>query len=166
MKKELCFEVKLDVKDLWQFSMYHANAGMLGIVNLLFTLAALFLIVTRWGMLTTPYRALLVVCALMFTVWQPLLLYHKARKQAKATAVKEPMILVFGEEGLKVEQNGQEALFAWDQMGRLDKMPTMVILYMDRVHAYLLPKSVMGNREEEFYEMVREYLPKERRKRI
>lgn len=166
MKKELCFEVKLDVKDLWQFSMYHANAGMLGIVNLLFTLAALFLIVTRWGMLTTPYRALLVVCALMFTVWQPLLLYHKARKQAKATAVKEPMILVFGEEGLKVEQNGQEALFAWDQMGRLDKMPTMVILYMDRVHAYLLPKSVMGNREEEFYEMVREYLPKERRRRI
>lgn len=166
MKKELCFEVKLDVKDLWQFSMYHANAGMLGIVNLLFTLAALFLIVTRWGMLTTPYRALLVVCALMFTVWQPLLLYHKARKQAKATAVKEPMLLVFGEEGLKVEQNGQEALFAWDQMGRLDKMPTMVILYMDRVHAYLLPKSVMGNREEEFYEMVREYLPKERRRRI
>lgn len=166
MKKELCFEVKLDVKDLWQFSMYHANAGMLGIVNLLFTLAALFLIVTRWGMLTTPYRALLVVCALMFTVWQPLLLYHKARKQAKATAVKEPMILVFGEEGLKVEQNGQEALFAWDQMGRLDKMPTMVILYMDRVHAYLLPKSVMGNREEEFYGMVREYLPKERRRRI
>lgn len=166
MKKELCFEVKLDVKDLWQFSMYHANAGMLGIVNLLFTLAALFLIVTRWGMLTMPYRALLVVCALMFTVWQPLLLYHKARKQAKATAVKEPMLLVFGEEGLKVEQNGQEALFAWDQMGRLDKMPTMVILYMDRVHAYLLPKSVMGNREEEFYEMVREYLPKERRRRI
>lgn len=166
MKKELCFEVKLDVKDLWQFSMYHANAGMLGIVNLLFTLAALFLIVTRWGMLTTPYRALLVVCALMFTVWQPLLLYHKARKQAKATAVKEPMMLVFGEEGLKVEQNGQEALFAWDQMGRLDKMPTMVILYMDRVHAYLLPKSVMGNREGEFYEMVREYLPKERRRRI
>lgn len=166
MKKELCFEVKLGVKDLWQFSMYHANAGMLGIVNLLFTLAALFLIVTRWGMLTVPYRALLVVCALMFTVWQPLLLYNKARKQAKSTAVKEPMMLVFGEEGLQVEQNGQEALFAWDQMGRLDKMPTMVILYMDRVHAYLLPKSVMGNQEEEFYEMVRAYLPKERRRRI
>lgn len=166
MNKELRFEVKLGVKDLWQFSMYHANAGMLGIVNLLFTLAALFLIVTRWGTLTTPYRALLVVCALMFTVWQPLLLYNKARKQAKASAVKEPMMLTFGEEGLRVEQSEQEALFAWDQMGRLDRMPTMVILYMDRVHAYLLPKSVMGEQEEEFYEMVRAYLPKERRRRI
>lgn len=166
MDKGLCFEVRLGVKDLWQFSMYHANAGMLGIVNLLFTLAAVFLIVTRWGILTMPYRALLVVCALMFTVWQPLLLYNKARKQAKFSAVKEPMMLAFGEEGLKVEQNGQEALFTWDQMGRLDKMPTMVILYMDRVHAYLLPKSVMGDREEAFYELVRAYLPKERRRRI
>ena len=166
MEKELRFEVKLGVKDLWQFSMYHANAGMLGIVNLLFTLAALFLIVTRWGTLTTPYRALLVVCALMFTVWQPFLLYNKARKQAKAAAVKESMILTVGAEGLKVEQSGQEAAFAWDQMGRLDKMPTMVILYMDRVHAYLLPKSVMGEREDAFYEMVRAHLPKERRRRI
>lgn len=166
MNKELRFEVKLGVKDLWQFSMYHANAGMLGIVNLLFTLAALFLIVTRWSTLTTPYRALLVVCALMFTVWQPLLLYNKARKQAKSSAVRDPMMLTFGEEGLRVEQGEQEALFAWDQMGRLDRMPTMVILYMDRVHAYLLPKSVMGAQEEEFYEMVRVYLPKERRRRI
>lgn len=166
MNKELRFEVKLGVKDLWQFSMYHANAGMLGIVNLLFTLAALFLIVTRWGTLTIPYRALLVVCALMFTVWQPLLLYNKARKQAKSSAVRDPMMLTFGEEGLRVEQGEQEALFAWDQMGRLDRMPTMVILYMDRVHAYLLPKSVMGEQEEEFYEMVRAYLPKERRRRI
>lgn len=166
MEKELRFEVKLGVKDLWQFSMYHANAGMLGIVNVLFTLAALFLIVTRWGTLTTPYRALLVVCALMFTVWQPLLLYNKARKQAKGPAVKEPMILTFGEEGLRVTQNEQEAVFSWEQMGRLDKMPTMVILYMDRVHAYLLPKSVMGEQEEPFYEMVRAHLPKERRRRI
>ena len=166
MEKELQFEVKLGVKDLWQFSMYHANAGMLGIVNLLFTLAALFLIVTRWGTLTVPYRLLLVVCALMFTVWQPLLLYNKARKQAKSPAVKEPMSLTFGEEGLKVSQNGQEVEFAWEQMGRLDKMPTMVILYMDRVHAYLLPKSVMGAQEEPFYEVVRAHLPKERRRRI
>lgn len=166
MEKELRFEVKLGVKELWQFSMYHANAGMLGMVNVLFTLAALFLIVTRWGSLTVPYRLLLVVCALMFTVWQPLLLYNKARKQAKAPAVKEPMILTFGEEGLKVEQNEQEAVFTWEQMGRLDRMPTMVILYMDRVHAYLLPKSVMGAQEETFYELVRARLSKERRRRI
>ena len=70
--------------------MYHSNKGYLGVFNILFTLAALWLLVTRWGEVTVPYRLLLIVCALMFTVWQPFLLYLKARKQAAGKAVKEP----------------------------------------------------------------------------
>ena len=41
-------------KDLWAFSMYHANAGLMGIFNLLFTLAALYLLIFRWSSTTTP----------------------------------------------------------------------------------------------------------------
>lgn len=166
MEQELRFEVKLGVKELWQFSMYHSNGGVMGGVNVLFTLAALYLIITRWGVLGISYRLLLVVCVLMFTVWQPLLLYNKARKQAKSPAVQAPMLLTFGENGLKVEQGDQTAEFSWDQMGRVDRMPTMVILYMDRIHAYLLPKAELAGREEEFYKLVREHLPKARRRRI
>lgn len=166
MDKDLRFEINLTAKDLWQFSMYHANGGAMGIVNVLFTLAALFLIVTRWGMVTTPYRILLIICALMFTVWQPLLLYYKACRQAKAPVIREKMILGFGEQGIHVEQNGQEVDFTWEQVGRIDKMPTMVIVYMDRVHAYLLPKVIMGSREQSLYKMVSENLPRERRRRI
>lgn len=166
MEKKLRFEINLTTKDLWQFSMYHANSGMMGVVNLLFTLAALFLILTRWSSVSAPYRLLLIVCVLMFTVWQPLLLYYKAHKQAKASSIREIMILTFDESGVQVEQNGQMMEFAWDQLGRVDKMPSMVIVYMDRVHAYLLPKKTMGDREEAFYEMVRTHLPKERRRRI
>lgn len=164
MKKEMKFEVKLTAKELWQFSMYHANAGFTGLFNLIFTVAALFLLVFRWGELTAAYRLLLVGCVLIFTVLQPLLLYGKVRKQAKTPVMAEPMYLTFREEGLEVEQNGQNAVFTWEQMGRMDKKPTMSVLYMDRVHAYLLPKAVLGEQETEFYEMVKTHLPKERRK--
>lgn len=164
MKKEMKFEVKLTAKELWQFSMYHANAGFTGLFNLIFTVAALFLLVFRWGELTVAYRLLLVGCVLIFTVLQPLLLYGKVRKQAKTPVMAEPMYLTFREEGLEVEQNGQNAVFTWEQMGRMDKKPTMSVLYMDRVHAYLLPKAVLGEQETEFYEMVKTHLPKERRK--
>ena len=51
-------------------------------------------------------------------------------------------------------------------MGRMDKMPSMIVLYMDRVHAYLLPKSVTGDQEEALCKMAREHLPKERRRKI
>lgn len=166
MENELKFEVKLTVKDLWAFSMYHANAGFRGIFNLVFTIAALFLLVFRWGALAASSRFLLVVCVLLFTVWQPFLLYTKARKQAKAPVIRDAMSLCFDGEGLKVEQGGQNVSFAWDQMGRMDRMPTMIVLYMDRIHAYLLPKSAMGEHEEALCEMARKYLPKERRRRI
>lgn len=166
MEKEIKFEVKLSAKDLWQFSMYHANGGLTGIFNLIFTAAALFLLIFRWGTLTEAYRLLLVGCALIFTVLQPAMLYNKVRKQAKSPVMQQPMLLTFHEKGLKVEQNDQKIDFTWEQMGRMTRKPTLVILYMDRVHAYLLPKAVLGEKEEAFYEMVRLHLPKEKRKGI
>lgn len=163
-EKEMKFEVKLTAKELWQFSMYHANAGATGLFNVIFTAAALFLLIFRWETLTVAYRLLMFGCVLIFTVLQPLLLYGKVRKQAKMPAMAAPMYLTFREEGLQVEQNDQVASFPWEQMARMDKKPTMVVLYMDRVHAYLLPKKILAEQEEAFYELVKTYLPKERRK--
>ncbi|MDO4267253.1 MAG: YcxB family protein [Eubacteriales bacterium] len=160
----LDFRVQLTAADLWKFSVYHANSGFLGIFNLLFTCMALFLLVTRWSQVTAPYRLLLVVCALLFTVWQPLLLYTKARKQAKLPAVKEPMELTFGSHGLFVAQNGQNADFSWEQMGRMDKKRDMAVLYMDRIHAYLIPDRFLGEQKTALYELAAKHLPKERRK--
>lgn len=165
-EKPLKFELQLTAKDLWAFSMYHSNGGFRGIFNLLFTAAALYLLIARWGALSIPYRLLMAFCALLFTVWQPLLLYSKARKQAKTPVIKDAMSLTFGGDGLKVEQNGQSAEFTWDQMGRMDRLPSMIVLYMDRVHAYLLPREALGGQEEELCAMARAHLPKERRRKI
>lgn len=156
----------ITAKDLWTFSMYHANAGFMGIFNLIFSLAALYLLIFRWSSTTVPYRCLLVVCALIFTVWQPFLLWNKARKQAKRPAVKNPMRLVFDDEKLTVSQEETFADFTWEQMGRLDAKPSMYILYMDRVHAYLIPKETLGEQEDAFRELALAHLPKEKRRKI
>lgn len=166
MGKELRFEVKPTVKDLWQFLLYHANTGALGIFNIIFTLMALFLLLTRFSELTTNYRLMLVLCALIFTVLQPCDLYRRARRQAKAPAAKDVMILTFDDTGLRVEQNGQQTAFTWEQIGRMTRKPTMAILYMDRVHVFLLPKRILGEQEEALYEMARQHLPEERRRKI
>lgn len=165
-RPDLRFTVNLTAKDLWQFSMYHSNSGFMGIFNVLFTLGCLYLLISGWGTLSIPYRAVLAVGALMFTVWQPFLLYRKACRQAKGPAVKEPMTLGFDEEGLVVEQNGQTAEFSWEQMARMDRLPKMAVIYMDRVHAYLLPSRVMGGDGGRLYELARTHLPKERRRKF
>ena len=162
----LSFTMNLTARDLWIFSMYHANGGFMGVFNVVFTLAALYILVFRWGSFTVEYRLLLVLCVLIFTVWQPLLLLWKAVKRAKSPVIRETMRLSFGDGGLKVDQGGQTAEFPWENMARMDRLPNVVVLYMDRVHAYLLPKRVMEGQEEAFYELARKHLPKERRRRI
>ena len=160
------FHIQITARELWGFSMYHSNKGYLGIFNVLFTLAALWLLVTRWGEFDIPYRLLLLVCALMFTVWQPLLLYLKARKQAKGAAVKAPMDMTFSKEGIVIEQNGQKQEVLWEQIGRVEHMPGQMIVYMSRIHAYLLPDRIVGEDKEGLRNLIRGAVPKERRRRV
>lgn len=165
MEKELRFELNLTAGDLWRFSMHHANSGMKGFFNVIFTGAAVFLLVVRWNTLMFSQRVLLVVCALIFTVWQPVLLYWKARRQAKLPAMTQTICLTFGREQVAVEQGEQQLAFTWDKIARLDRMRDMAVMYMDRIHAYLLPERALGDQAEAFDRLVEQCLPAERYRR-
>ena len=156
------FEINLDATYLWRFSMYHVNRGLQGIFNLLFTAAAVLCLIFARDQLSGGYIALLVVCALAFSVWQPLLLYLKSRKQAKTAGIRETLRMEFGEELVTVSQADQVQELPWDRIVKLIRTKHMVIIYTDRIHAYLLPVSVVGERMEEFAALVRKHLPKER----
>lgn len=160
------FHIQMEPKDLWKFSMYHSNKGYLGIFNVLFTLASLYLLVTKWSDTSGAYRLLLLVCVMMFTVWQPGILFLKALKQAGNERLKAAMDMVFGREGFTVAQGEQSMEVTWDQVARAVRIPGIYILYMSSVRAYLLPDQILGNEKVAFAEFLREVLPKERRKRI
>ena len=160
------FPVTLNAAELWKFSMYHANKGYLGVFNVLFTIAAVYLLITQWAVVSGPYRVLLVMCVLMFTVWQPGTLYLKAKRQAQAPAVREPMVLSFGDDGVTVEQDGQTGTIPWEAMYQIVGNKWQFILYKDRIHAFLLPKSVAGEKEEKLRAYFKEKMPKARCKHI
>ena len=160
------FRIQITAKDLWMFSMYHSNKGYLGVFNLFFTLASLWILVTRWSDVTVAYRILLLICVLMFTVWQPALLYMKAAKQAKTKAVKEPMDMTCSKEGILIEQAGQSQKITWDQIAKVEQVRGLLIIYMGRVHAYLIPEQAAAVCRDQLLELIRANLPVERRKKI
>ena len=160
------FRIQITAKDLWMFSMYHSNKGYLGVFNLFFTLASLWILVTRWSDVTVAYRILLLICVLMFTVWQPALLYMKAAKQAKTKAVKEPMDMTCSKEEILIEQAGQSQEITWDQIVKVEQVRGLLIIYMGRVHAYLIPEQAAAVCRDQLLEIIRANLPVERRKKI
>lgn len=160
---ELSFALK--ARDLWGYALIHANAGFTGFFNLFFTVASLGLLVTQWSLISVPYRLLLCMAVLLFPVLQPFLLFRKAAKQAK-TAACSPMILHFSDEGLRVEQNGEEGAVSWEQLAYVERRRSMIILHMDRIHAYLLPNRVLEGKEEALKKLICAHVPARQRKRI
>lgn len=165
-KRPLVIEIKLTAKDLWKFSMYHSYQGLQGLFHVIFSAAAVLLLITTWSADSIPYRVLLIVCALMFTVWQPGILYLKAIRQAKTPMIKNTTTLSFDDEGILVSQAEERLVVLWENIEKVERKKDMMILYMDRVHAYLLPDSVMGEKRAAIRGLIKEKLPPERRKRI
>jgi hypothetical protein len=159
-------DVKLTAKDLWKFSMYHSYRGFQGIFSILFSAAALYALATTWRTATISYRLLLFVCVLMFTVWQPFVLYMKAARQAKRSVIHDGMTLSISAEGIVVTQGQEKLELRWEDVVLVKRIGTMLIIYMDRIHAYLLPDSVTGEKAAELTAFIKENLPPERRKRI
>nr|WP_314465632.1 YcxB family protein [uncultured Clostridium sp.] len=162
----LVLDVRLTAKDLWKFSMYHSYRGFQGVFSFLFSAAALYVLVATWTTATLPYRTLIIVCALMFTVWQPFVLYMKAARQEKKPVIRNGMALSFSAEGIVVTQGQEKLELLWEDVIMVKRVGKLLIIYMDRIHAYLLPDSVAGEKAAELTALMKENLPPERRKRI
>lgn len=67
---------------------------------------------------------------------------------------------------MTVDQGGQGGQILWEEIGKIEIVGGMVIVYGDRTHASLIPRAVMGEDEEAFRQLVREKLPKARRKGV
>lgn len=160
------FHMEMTAKNLWYFSMYHANKGYLGAFNLIFTMASAYLLVTTWAEQTTAYRMLLILCVTMFTVWQPGQLYLKAKRQSVMAVMKQPIQFTCSKELLCVKQGDQNQELTWDQVVKVVRTRQMLVVYMDRIHAFLISNESMGDQRDAFCQMLKETVPKERRKGI
>lgn len=146
--------------------MIYANKGFRGLVNLILVGGSVFLLLTRWDVLELFQRLLLVFIIFLFVIWQPAMLYPKAMRQAKELEKQPPLVLTFSDEGVDVAQGEAGGHIQWDEVGKIEVVGDMMIVYGDRAHASLIPRSSMGSDEEAFRSLVREKLPKARRRNV
>ena len=84
----------------------------------------------------------------------------------KGKMVKEPMEMTLSKNGFVIEQNGEKQEILWEQVGSVEHMKGQLIIYMSRIRAYLIPDRAIGDQKEAFFVLLREVIPKERRKRV
>ena len=158
------FSVKMTAKDLFDFSMYNSYSGAMGLFNVIFTFAALVLLIVTWGSTDVYQKVLLAFCVLIFTVIQPAMLHVTSKKQAEMHGFSTPVNLTLTDEKIAVEQAGVEGEILWSQVWKAARIPSMFILKVGPSHAYLLPNAAVEGREEELLALLKKNLPEKKTK--
>ncbi len=136
--------VKLTSKEVFGFLMHNTYSTVSSYLSILLSVAALvgFFYMYDKPNANPAFLVALIAIGLLFTVIQPMMLYFKAKKQIKKNeAINEALNYSISKSGIEVTQGEQSASTSWEEIVRITSTKNLIILYTNRVNAYVIPKN-------------------------
>lgn len=150
---EYQYEYRAMPADLWQMQMYYTYSSYLAIINIIFIVSSVILLFELWTTSAWWFRILLILFFSLFTVIQPLSVYIRARKLLKGN--QEELRLTFTDAGIEVQADGQTQFRNWNQLQGIVFKPTLVAIYTDKNHGYILTNRILKDTKKEFRKFVK-----------
>lgn len=147
------FTYRTTALDFWQLSMYYTYGSMLGVCNVIFTVAMFLLTIKFWAQVTTLTKLILILACSLFTVIQPICIYIRAKRQA-AAALQGEMEIGFDDKGVHVKAGNQSSDLKWNTIKRVSRKPSMIVVFSTTTHGFILNNKVLGQQKEAFYDYV------------
>ena len=147
---EYCFKSDVKPTDLWIISMRKVYRSHAGAVNILFTVAMVFLSIRFFGQLGAFVNAVLIFAVILFPILQPLAIYSRSVKQLEN--LPGEMTLHFDDKGLMVKCDGKSERIPWKRIANAYRQRGMVVVMSDDRHGYMLTDRVLGAQKEEFFD--------------
>lgn len=132
--------------DYFRFYMSNTYHSLMGIVNVIFTVAMAALIVSRWGGSNLFFRLLMVFALLIFPVFQPFFIWLRSIKSAES--IKVETTVSFDEGGMEIDVLTHKQRIVWKNFYACLRRAGLLIVSPDGAHAYLLPEKVIERAEE------------------
>lgn len=158
MKTE--FDITLNGTDMYRFSMYHAYTGLQGIVSILIAVLCLIAACAAYGSKGGAYAALYAGFGILFLVYMPVNLYFRSKRQILASEVlRNALHYVVDEEGIHTSQKEASADLPWEQVYKAVSTRSNVLIYSNRVNAYVIPRSQITKEYGRLKEIAGAHLP-------
>lgn len=159
--------VKLTVKDIFSFSIYHFYKSTMGVISIFCTLAVILVTVAYWSLQSGLFQVILLTGVILVAGSQPFILYRKAVRQTKDPALSREILLKFDYSGFKAQQGKDKAAIRWSQLLKVKRIPGMYVLYLEKGRAYLLPDwALSGDKKRLLLELIRAHVNEKKRKGI
>ncbi len=157
------FHYTVKPSDIRQVRMYYAYSSVLAVVNLVCIASSIALIVATWHTAAPWFKVAMAIFFSLFTVIQPLVIYITSRAQLRDGAPE--LTLAFSDEGILIREGGKSEKRAWDEVVSFTVRPTLVAVYTDEKHGYILTNRILGKERAAFIQDAGERWKKAREKR-
>ena len=157
------FDIKLTPKDMFRFNMYQTYSGFSGISSIVFAIALFGLSVYTYGEVPFAKTIMYVGIGILLLVYMPVTLWMRSKQTLKASPVLSSTLhYEVDKDGFTVTQGEASGVLAWKQIYKMVATKHLVLVYSNRINAYVIPKKQLGEQYVELAKLAREKLPKYR----
>lgn len=157
------FDITLTQKDMYRFNLYHSYSGMHGISSIIMAVLIFLVAGKTYGSIETSYTILYVAFGIIFLFYLPISLYVSAGRRIKLTeTLRLPLHYKIDKDGVHTSQNGASADLPWEQIYKIVSTKHSVLIYSNRINAYVIPKDQLTGQYEKICEIAKAHLPKYR----
>lgn len=145
------FDVNLQPKDLFRFNMHQTYTTTQGPVSIILAVLVLVMAAVRYTQMEYGYAALYVGVAILFIVYIPVSLWQRAKLALKKNQVlANTLHYQVSEKGIQVVQGEDSGLLEWSMVYKLVATKQQILIYSNRVNAYIIPKEQLGDNYDTF----------------
>ncbi|MCR5770923.1 MAG: hypothetical protein K6G87_06775 [Butyrivibrio sp.] len=149
---EFKFKFKNTTGDFFVFNMSNIYSQWTALVNIIFTVAMILLIVSRWGDSHIFFKGVMVFGLILFPVIQPLCIYLRSAKQAES--ITESTELTFDDGGMHIRVKDHDQLIKWKDYKTTINRPFILISIPDGKHAYILTDRILKDKRKALYKYI------------
>lgn len=161
---KVTLDIKLDAKDLFKFNMLQAYRGMQGILSIVLPVLIFAYAVTTYGDVSIGSTLVYVGLGIVFLIYVPVSLWLRVKKIVKDenNALSKILHYEFEEEVIRVSVGEESVEFKWENIFQMKTSGKMLLVYTNRINAYILPLAQVGEKYEELSELAHSKLEKHR----
>lgn len=163
---KVSFDIKLTTKDLYKFNMMQAYSGMQGFLSILLPILVFAYAVSSLGKVSLASTAVYAGLGIMFLLYVPVSLWMRVKKimNDPGNAISKTLHYDFEEEVIRVSVENEQVEFKWENIFQMKSTKDMVLVYTNRINAYILPKEQLGEAYSQLSELAHKRLEKYRLK--
>lgn len=162
---ETKFDIQLTSKDLYGFNIYQTYRGSQGMLSILIGLITFIMGGISIWQKNYSSAFLYIVFGVIIIVYIPFSLWLRVNQTMRVNEVLAGVLhYEVSEKWVRVTAREESAELTWDLIYKFVADSKRVLIYSNRINAYVIPREQLGDKYEELVAIATEQLPKYRLK--